>query len=118
MKLTQQQQQDAQATMKSIIYKCWEDESFKASLVKSPAQTIEAFTGKSIDLPKGVRLVVNDQTDPSVVHINIPVKPNLDNLELTDEQLELVSGGELVFATGIGIGLAIVGLFAAGMAMK
>lgn len=111
MKFTQQQQQDAQLAMKSIISKCWEDDSFKQKLVNAPAQTIEAFTGKAINVPQGVKLIVNDQTDPSYVHINIPAKPNFDNLELTDEQLELVAGGELAFAAGMAIGIALVALY-------
>lgn len=117
MKFTQHQQQQAQAVMGSIIAKCWEDSSFKTNLVNSPVSTIEAFTGTAVDLPKGVKLVVNDQTDPSYVHINIPAKPNLDNLELTDEQLETVAGGEFVIGAAIGLGFAAVGLFAAGLAI-
>ena len=37
---------------------------------------------------------------------------NVENLELTDEQLEMVSGGEFVTLL---VGVAIVGLFAAGV---
>jgi hypothetical protein len=44
------------------------------------------------------------------MHINIPAKPNYDNLELSDEQLEVVAGGEVAAAVGIFLGGAAVGV--------
>lgn len=114
MKITQQQQQEAQGFMNSIIAKSWEDPTFKQNLVKSPVQTIEAFTGKPLNLPEGVKLVVNDQTDPSYLHVNIPAKANIDDFELTDEQLETVAGGEIGFTCflgGVALGVALVALY-------
>ncbi len=83
----------AQETMNSLINKCWEDENFKQELIASPRATIEKFTGKPVKIPKGVQLVVNDQTNSSFAHINIPAKPNFDDMDLTDEELEAVAGG-------------------------
>ncbi len=81
-------------TMKSIIAKCWEDSEFKSQLIADPEATIEAFTGKKVELPAGVKLVVNDQSaEANTVYLNIPAEPNLDDLELSEEQLEVVSGG-------------------------
>lgn len=90
MEMTQQQGQDL---INSLVAKCWEDESFKNRLVAEPAAAIAEFTGRSFNLPEGVKLNVNDQTDPSVIHINIAAKPDFDSMELTDEQLEAVAGG-------------------------
>jgi uncharacterized protein YlzI (FlbEa/FlbD family) len=97
-----------------IVQKAWEDDQFKSNLMTNPIETIEKFTGNKINLPEGKTLVVKDQTDEAMVYLNIPRKVNFDNLELTDEQLEAVAGGEIV--VGMGIGLAIVGLVAAGYA--
>ncbi|WBX76773.1 hypothetical protein PG911_00510 [Tenacibaculum ovolyticum] len=42
-------------------------------------------------------MVVNDQTKDSEIHINIPVKPNLEDMELNEEQLEAVTGGADIY---------------------
>jgi hypothetical protein len=54
-------------------------------------------------------VVVEDQTNPSIIYLNIPAKPDYSNIELTDEQLEVIAGGEIGIALGIGIGLAALG---------
>jgi hypothetical protein len=41
----------------------------------------------------GYTIVVNDQTDQSAVFINIPAVPTMENMELTEEQLEAIAGG-------------------------
>lgn len=75
------------------MQKAWEDKTFKKELIADPINTIEKLTGKRINLPKGKTLVVKDQTDETVVYINIPAKLNLDDVELNEEQLEAVAGG-------------------------
>jgi hypothetical protein len=37
---------------------------------------------------------VRDQTDESTVYINIPAKLNTEDVELNEEQLEVVAGGQ------------------------
>ena len=97
--------------LNSLIIKCWEDESFKNELVASPTQTFEKFAKIPVNLPEGVQLIVNDQTNKMFVHINIPAKPEIDDLELTDEQLEMVAGGDFVIIPGAVIaGIATVSL--------
>lgn len=76
-----------------IVEKAWEDASFKQELMTNPKATIEKFTGKKLNLPQGNTIVVMDQTDESVVYINIPVMVNISNMELNEEQLEAVAGG-------------------------
>jgi len=81
------------ALMQQIIQKSWEDKAFKQELIANTIHTIEELTGKRINLPEGKILVVNDQTDQSIVYLNIPAKFNLDDYELNEEQLEAVAGG-------------------------
>lgn len=105
MEITQEQKTYAQ-----IIQKAWEDEGFRDQLQSNPAETIEKFTGKKLTLPEGKSLVVCDQTDESVVYINLFTKPNLDDMELSDSQLEAVAGGtwnpfEWAVETGVKIGI-------------
>ncbi|WP_229201935.1 hypothetical protein [Arsenicibacter rosenii] len=38
-------------------------------------------------------MVVNDQTDKSKIYVNIPAEPEIESMELSEEQLEAVAGG-------------------------
>jgi hypothetical protein len=76
-----------------IIQKAWEDANFKKELIANPVATIEKLTGKKLNLPKRKTLVVKDQTDESIVYINISAKQKMDDVELNEEQLEAVAGG-------------------------
>jgi hypothetical protein len=93
MEFTQEQKVYAE-----IVQKAWEDATFKKELIANPVATIEMFTGKKVNLPAGKTLVVRDQTDDSIVYINIPVasKQSVDE-ELNEEQLEVVAGGIYIF---------------------
>ncbi len=82
-----------QKLLQEVIHKAWEDESFKQELVANPVAAIEKLTGQKVDLPEGKTLVVRDQTNESTVYINIPAEPNMEDVELNEEQLEAVSGG-------------------------
>ena len=101
---------------KNQIEKAWENASFKDQLVKNPTAAIEEFIGKGFTMPEGKKVVVEDQTDNSVIYLNIPAEPNLDELELSAEQLEKISGGltPTFIAVGIGFGAGVA--FMAGAA--
>lgn len=88
MNLTPQEEMFAK-----VIQKAWEDSNFKARLVADPAATLQAFIGKSFQVPPGKKLVVRDQTDDSTIYINIPPNQSTGEMELTDAQLEAVAGG-------------------------
>ena len=82
-----------QKLLQDIIQKAWEDESFKQELIANPILAIENLTGQRANLPEGKRIVVRDQTDESVIYINIPAAGNIDDMELNEEQLEIIAGG-------------------------
>ncbi|MEW7281269.1 NHLP leader peptide family RiPP precursor [Aquimarina sp. 2201CG1-2-11] len=84
-------QKKAQEFLNSLITKAWEDAEFKKRLMANPKEEIQKITGKEISIDKEV--LVTDQTNPDHIYINIPAKPNLEDVELTDDQLEAVSGG-------------------------
>lgn len=88
MDFTQEQKQYAE-----IVQKAWDDADFKKQLVENPVATIEKFIGKKLNLPEGKTLVVRDQSDESAVYINIPAAKQTADAELSEEQLEAVSGG-------------------------
>ncbi len=87
MEFTQEQKLYAE-----IVQKAWEDVQFKKELIANPLEAIETLTGKRLNLPEGKTLVVRDQTDESVVYINIPAEPQKD-MELNNQEIEAVSGG-------------------------
>ncbi len=95
-----------------IVQKAWEDTEFKNNLISHPIETLEKFTGNKVSLPAGQTLVVKDQTDESIVYLNIPRKVDVDELELTDEQLEVVAGGT---SDPVTIGLALGAVFVASL---
>ncbi len=83
-------------SLQTIITQAWENETFKNDLIENPKEAIENFTGQTIDLPEGKELHVVDQTNKNVIYINIPAEPNMEDIELNEEQLEAVAGGSLL----------------------
>ncbi len=74
MELTTAQKQAAQL-IQTLIKASWKSKKFKRKLIKSPVKTIEKVTGKKSKLPEGVKIEVEDQSDPSIIYFNIPIKP-------------------------------------------
>jgi hypothetical protein len=109
MEFTQEQKLNAQ-----VVQKAWENAQFMSELMANPVETMEKFTGNKISLPEGQKLVVIDQTNESTVYFNIPRKIDINSLELTEEQLEMVAGGltPTFIALGYGI-MAGVAIYAA-----
>ena len=87
------EQKKEEEVLRLVISKAWEDANFRKSLIADPIKAIENLTGAKIVLPEGKTLVVNDQTDKSKVYMNIPSEPNIEDIELTEEQLEIIAGG-------------------------
>lgn len=102
MEFTQEQKLYAE-----IVQKAWDDAQFKSELVANPIVAIEKLTGQTLNLPQGKTLVVRDQTDESTVYINIPAKPNMEDAELNEDQLEAVAGGGLI---GAAVGAVVGGI--------
>ncbi|WP_344930703.1 class IIb bacteriocin, lactobin A/cerein 7B family [Aquimarina addita] len=97
--------------MSTLNKRSWESNDFKNQLITSPITTIESITGKESRLPKHMKVIVEDQSNSSNIYLNIPAKPDFENLELTDEQLEIVSGGIVV---GTALTFTAIGLLALG----
>lgn len=88
----------------TLIEKAYENPIFKEDLITNPTGTFESVLG--FKFPSSHRLIVEDQSDSSVIYLNIPSQLNFGELELTDEQLELVAGGSTP-ACAIGAGTLI-----------
>lgn len=83
-----------QKILDAIVKKAWKDPAFKDDLITRPVATIESFLGRPIHLPEGKNIAFVDQTDSSTVFINIPAEVSMDDVELSEEQLDTVSGGD------------------------
>lgn len=82
---------DAQEFLGSIIEKASNDANFKSDLISNPKAAIEGLKGGTLNIPAGKEIVVVDQTNSDKIYINIP--QSVEDMELSDEQLEMVSGG-------------------------
>ena len=88
-----QKEKEGQEFLLSIYRKFWQDADFRIELTKDPIKALNKFTGMQAKLPEDKMVVVEDQTNPNHVYLNIPPQPNFDDIELNDDQLEMVAGG-------------------------
>ena len=85
-----------QEVLHQVIAEAWTNQAFKQQLIDNPVAAIKALTGQDVQLPAGKTLAVFDQSDNNIVCLNIPPQPNLEDLELTEAQLEVVAGGGII----------------------
>ena len=124
MKITLEQQQQGVDLLENLIKKSWESATFKEQFIANPESMIKEVSGIDFKEPNGKKIVVEDQTDDSIVYLNIPAEPNLDDLALTEEQLELVAGGATPTVTtttaltpSTPLAIVVVGSLALGVAI-
>mgnify|MGYP006080018605 CR=1 FL=1 len=114
MKITLEQQEKGRELQQELVQKAWENATFKEQLIHNPKATIAEVTGVKINSADDFKLVVEDQTDNNIIYLNIPRKIDIDDIELTEEQLKMVSGGVLgvlaIIAIGAAVGAAAYGL--------
>jgi hypothetical protein len=92
--ITNYMERNRQEIIQQVISKAWEDARFREELVADPVNVIERLTGSKIVLPEGKTLVIADQTDKSKIYVSIPSEPEMENMELTEDQLESIAGGK------------------------
>jgi hypothetical protein len=110
MEYTIEQQEKGAGLLKTLVQRAWESAAFKEQLIKNPVATIEEVTGKDLTNLNDKRIIVEDQTDESVIYLNIPAKVSFDELELTEEQLEQIAGGitpTVAYVAGAAIGIGV-----------
>lgn len=90
MELTKEQE-----ILQKVLSEAWTNPSFKQELIASPQAAVKRLTGETFTLPAGKTLEVYDQSKSDVLYLNIPEAPDMDNVELTDKELEMVAGGKM-----------------------
>ncbi|MBN1219835.1 MAG: NHLP leader peptide family RiPP precursor [Anaerolineae bacterium] len=79
-----------------LAVKAWNDPAFMQELKADPKAVLAKEYG--VQIPDSVDVKVIEET-PTSLYLRLP--PNPSDLELSDEQLELVAGGECVVSTTI-----------------
>jgi hypothetical protein len=72
----------------SIHAKVSEDKDFKKDLIDNPIETLNKFAGRKADIAADKSVIVEDQTNPSHVYLNIPAKPDKFNVQSAEESQE------------------------------
>lgn len=93
MKITLEQQEKGKELYQDLVQKAWKNATFKEQLIENPEGVIAEFTGVTSKLSGDTKIVVEDQTAANTIYLNIPRNVDLENFELTEEQLESISGG-------------------------
>lgn len=97
---TNKQIEQGKQVLNSLIKKALDNPEFKDYLIKSPELAISEFTGREITSFPNKKVVVEDQTNESIIYLNIPHKVDIDDVELSTEELETVSGGTSLACVG------------------
>lgn len=86
-----------------VVEKAWMDSDFKKGLIANPVYVIKKEFGATVHVPQGKTLVVLDQSEFTNIeqeddksYFVIPENTQKE-LELTEEELEIVSGGGITF---------------------
>jgi len=67
MKFTQEDIKKGNEFMQTLIEKSWESAAFKEQLINNPVATIEEVMDTQVN--KNVKIVVEDQTDSSIIYL-------------------------------------------------
>ncbi len=111
-------EQTSQRTRKDIeahiIAQAWKDEAYKQELFSNPKAVIEREFGVQMPAEVSVRVM---EENPTNLYFVLPMRPDLSEVELSEEQLEGVAGGiaPIVAVAGIAVaaGATVFGVGAA-----
>lgn len=91
---------------KELIIKAIEeahtDAAFREKLLSDPLEAINSLTDQKFDFESGKKIVFVDQEDAApantdtVFYINIAEQNNIEDLQLSEEQLEAIAGGKSI----------------------
>jgi len=84
--------------IEDAIDKAREDDIFKKKLIADPLAAISNMAGDNFQFSEGKKLIFIEkgetpQNTQSTYYININTYGNLEDMELTQEQLETIAGG-------------------------
>ena len=83
------------------------DSKFREALVKNPETTLKKYNSETNNFFEGKKIVVNTFQEDEI-NLVIPTKIEIDDFELSDTELETISGGTDLI-TGVVIGVVAIG---------
>ena len=89
--------QNLEKLQDTVINLSWSSESFKKNVLTNPIEFLKQY---GAPIPEGINIIVKE-TEKSVpvsiegttVSLHIPQKPDFQDIQLSDKELEVVSGG-------------------------
>jgi hypothetical protein len=78
-----------------IISKCWKDSAFKKRFLSDPKGVLKEH---AIEIPPNVQVKVVENTADQL-YITLPPSPQASGREMSDAQLDQVSGGTLTLSS-------------------
>ena len=114
MRTTLKERKTNEEVFKTIFTKWNKNASFKKQFIERPIETLEEEVGKKMNLPEWKKkLIVEDQSDTSIIYLNIPANEELD-FEMTEKEMEMVSGGVLCGGACVATGIVFLASVAIG----
>lgn len=80
-----------------IISKCWKDSAFKKRFLSDPKGVLKEH---AIELPPNVQVKVVENTADQL-YITLPPSPQASGREMSDAQLDQVSGGVFTLSSSV-----------------
>ena len=77
----------------SIVNEALTNDEFKNQLIDNPRKAINQFANGEYYLSEDLNVIVHDESDTNFIYFNIPAKIDMDDIELSNEELEIVAGG-------------------------
>lgn len=93
----------------SLVNEALNNVEFKKQLVDNPRETINEYANGEFFIPEEMKVVVYDQSDSDFIYLNIPPKIDIDDVELSTEELEIVAGGGTSWTWSLLSGLICLG---------
>lgn len=103
MLITTEHQKRTKEFYNDLVDKAIKNEVFKQSLIENPRKAITEFSNGNDVFSDKFAIVVEDQSAKDVIYLNIPQRVNVEDFELSESQLSMVSGGgkpEILLAFG------------------
>lgn len=89
-----------------ILQHAHENAEFRQELLSDPKGTLEKYTGQK--LPADGNVYVHE-IGPKELHLVVPAEDQASDVELSDEELESVAGGEVALSVGLAVAGTVVG---------